>query len=90
MLHTKVCAAGLTTTLLLVTLEPENTFREIFSRDAAHTWCIRPLLKADMQLRLLDGLRMFSASLIGQVVILLVALVVNNLDPQSGYPRRWL
>lgn len=82
--------SGITTTVLLVTLVPENTFRHTNSHDAAHTWCIRPMLEEGMQLRLIDGSRMLAASIIGQAIILLVALIVNNLDPQTGYPSRWL
>ena len=46
------------------------------------------MLEEGMQLRLIDGSRILAASIIGQVIILLVALIVNNLDPQTGYPRR--
>ena len=40
--------------------------------------------------RLEGGGRVLLANLIGQVGMLVVAQLVNNLDPFEGYPQRWL
>ena len=74
----------------MVTLVPEISFQDITSNGALHTWCIRPLLEHGLLRRFTDGCRILLASALGQVVILLVALLVNNLHPSIGYPRRWL
>ena len=42
--------------------------------------------------RLTGGCRILLANVMGQVVMVIVALLVNNLDadPAEGYPQRWL
>ena len=87
--NTLPCLAGIATTVLLTSLVPETSFQSTTSNGAASTWCIRPLLEQGLMLRFTDGCRIFLASLVGQLVILLVALIVNNLHPTSGYPKRW-
>ena len=82
--------AGITTTLLIVTLVPETSFQDITSNGALHTWCIRPLLEHGLLRRFTDGCRILLAATIGQVVIILVAVLINNLHPSIGYPTRWL
>lgn len=84
--------AGLATSILMVTLVPENEFQPVTvaATHAAHNWCIRPLLEHSLLLRFTQGCKIFLAAIIGQVALLIVGLFVNNLDLESGYPGRWL
>ena len=82
--------AGITTTLLIVTLVPEISFQDITSNGALHTWCIRPLSEHGLLRRFTDRCRILVVSVIGQVVIMLVAVLINNLSPSIGHPTRWL
>ena len=84
--------AGLATSILMVTLVPANEFQlyTLASSHAAHNWCIRPLLEHSLLLRFTQGCKIFLAAITGQVALLVVALLVNNLDLDSGYPNRWL
>lgn len=84
--------AGLATSILLAVLVPENEFQPatLGSTHAAHNWCIRPLLEHSLLLRFTQGCKIFLAAIMGQTVLLVVGLIVNNLDPDQGYPSRWL
>lgn len=83
--------AGVATTVLLTTLVPETTFQlSTIGHNAPHNWCVRPLLEHSLLLRFTDGCRIFLSAIMGHVVILVVAMFVNNLDQEKGYPLRWL
>lgn len=83
---------GVATSILMVTLIPESEFQPttLAATHAAHNWCIRPLLEHSLLLRFTQGCKILLAAVIGQVVLLVVALLINNLDLDSGYPDRWL
>ena len=87
-----MASAGLATSILMVTLVPESEFQlsTLASTHAAHNWGIRPLLEHSLLLRFTQGCKIFLAAFIGQFTLLVVALLVNNLDLDSGYPNRWL
>ena len=40
--------------------------------------------------RLIGGCKILLANIIGQMVMVIVALLVDNLDPKESYPQRWL
>ena len=83
--------AGLATTILLTTLVPETTFQlSSIGHNAPHNWCVRPLLEHSLLLRFTEGCKIFLSAIMGHVVILTVAMFVNNLDQDKGYPLRWL
>lgn len=83
--------AGLATTILLTTLVPETTFQpSSIGHNAPHNWCVRPLLEHSLLLRFTEGCKIFLSAIMGHVVILIVAMFVNNLDQDKGYPLRWL
>ena len=83
--------AGVTTAMLLATVVPEDSFQlPNLGNGEAHNWCIRPQLENSLLLRFTDGCKILLASMIGMFVILLVALIINNLHPKIGYPKRWL
>lgn len=83
--------AGITTSLLLSTVVPEDTFQSVsIGNNVTHNWCIRTLLEHSLLLRFTDGCKILLATMIGHVVIILVALIVNNLHPNIGYPKRWI
>jgi hypothetical protein len=85
-----VCA-GITTSLLLSTVVPESTFQSVsIGNNVTYNWCIRTLLEHSLLLRFTDGCKILLSTVIGHVVIILVALIVNNLHPNIGYPKRWL
>lgn len=82
---------GITTSLLLSTIVPESTFQPVsIGNNVTHNWCIRTLLEHSLLLRFTDGCKILLSTVIGHVVIILVALIVNNLHPNIGYPKRWL
>lgn len=82
---------GLATTILLTTLVPETTFQlSSIGHNAPHNWCVRPLLEHSLLLRFTEGCKIFLSAIMGHVVILTVAMFVNNLDQDKGYPLRWL
>lgn len=82
---------GVTTALLLSTVVPEDTFQlSNLGHGEAHNWCIRPQMEHSLLLRFTDGCKILLSSVIGNVVIILVALIINNLHPNIGYPTRWL
>ena len=83
--------AGVATTVLLTTLVPEDTFQlRTIGHNVDHNWCIRPLLEHSLLLRFTGGCRILLSAIMGHVVILLVALIINNLDQKKGWPLRWL
>ena len=83
--------AGLATTILLTTLVPETTFQlSSIGHNAPHNWCVRPLLEHSPLLRFTEGCKILLSAIMGHVVILTVAMFVNNLDQDKGYPLRWL
>ena len=91
------CLAGAATALLLVTIAPENAFPvyacqglgdDCYNNAAA--WCIFSSMETTYLHRLEGGGRVLLANLIGQVAMLIVAQLVNNLDPFEGYSQRWL
>ena len=83
--------AGLATTILITTLVPEDSFQPAgVGHNAAHNWCVRPLLEHSLLLRFTGGCKILLSATLGNVAILLVAMIVNNLDQDKGYPARWL
>ena len=87
--------AGAATALLMVTIAPQSTFPvsackgdDCYNNAAA--WCIFSAMEPTYLHRLIGGCRVLLANVIGQVAMLLVAQLVNNLDPYDGYPQRWL
>lgn len=81
--------AGLATAILITTLVPEDNFQQVGIRDGA-IWCVRPILEHSLLLRFTSGCRILLAATLGNTAILLVAMIVNNLDQEKGYPTRWL
>lgn len=87
--------AGAATALLLVTIAPQNTFPVYDCQgdncyNNAAAWCIFSSMETTYLHRLEGGGRVLLANLVGQVGMLVVAQLVNNLDPFEGYPQRWL
>ncbi len=83
-------SARIATTMLLTTLTPEDTFQlASIGHNDPHNWCIRPLLEHSLLLRFTQGCKIFLSAIMGHVAILLVAMIVNNLDQDKGYPTRW-
>lgn len=90
-----VYATGAATALLMTTIAPESTFpaRDCLSGDCynnAAAWCIFSTMEHSYLARLTGGCRILLANVMGQVVMILVAVLINNLDPAEGYPQRWL
>lgn len=90
-----MCPAGAATALLMVTIAPQNTFPvsacqgdDCYNNAAA--WCIFSAMEPTYLHRLEGGGRVLLANVIGQVGMLVIAQLVNNLDPCEGYPQRWL
>ena len=91
------CGAGAATALLMTTIAPENTFPAQHCESGncynnAAAWCIFSTMEHSYLARLTGGCRILLANVMGQVVMVIVALLVNNLDadPAEGYPQRWL
>ncbi len=89
--------AGAATALLMTTIAPQNTFpaqhcesENCYNNAAA--WCIFSTMEHSYLARLTGGCRILLANVMGQVAMVIVALLVNNLDadPAEGYPQRWL
>ncbi|KAL3131296.1 hypothetical protein ABBQ38_000588 [Trebouxia sp. C0009 RCD-2024] len=86
---------GAATALLMVTIAPQDTFPVYGCQgdscyNNATAWCIFSAMETTYLHRLTGGCRVLLANVIGQVGMLVVAQLVNNLDPFEGYPQRWL
>jgi len=90
-------AAGAATALLMTTIAPQNTFPAQHCESGncfnnAGAWCIFSTMEHSYLARLTGGCRILLANVMGQVAMVIVALLINNLDadPAEGYPQRWL
>ncbi|DBA91079.1 hypothetical protein WJX77_007062 [Trebouxia sp. C0004] len=88
---------GAATALLMTTIAPQNTFPAQHCASGncynnAAAWCIFSTMEHSYLARLTGGCRILLANVMGQVAMVVVALLVNNLDadPAEGYPCRWL
>ncbi len=82
--------------LLLAVLEPlvSVSRHEVASvhilTDKQSAWCIQTSMESTMYARFIHGLELTCSALIGQTVLFIVALVVNNIGPASRkYPVQW-
>ena len=89
--------AGAATALLMTTIAPQDTFPAQHCESGncynnAAAWCIFSTMEYSYLARLTGGCRILLANVMGQVAMVIVALLINNLDadPAEGYPQRWL
>ena len=89
--------AGAATALLMTTIAPQDTFPAQHCESGncynnAAAWCIFSTMEHSYLARLTGGCRILLANVMGQVAMVIVALLINNLDadPAEGYPQRWL
>ena len=74
----------------LVSVTPAETASLSFKVDSASDWCIQSALEPSMAARLVHGLELTMSAVIGQAVLFIVALIVNNIGPASRkYPTMW-
>ena len=79
----------------MVTIAPQSTFPAVNCVSGncynnANAWCIFSNMEHSYLTRLIGGCRILLANIIGQVAMILVALLVDNLDFNESYPKRWL